>query len=117
MEHIVVDEKTTVMINYDLYRNIKENHRHFYESISLTKKYLDETDDVFKEFINKKLYSNRGKCYVVENILKHWLWGWYYVAVLCSEGNSHRMILLKNLSCDYPTIKNRMEENKIEFNL
>lgn len=115
MERIEVDKKTTVKINFDLYRKVKENHRHFYLSVSLTKKYVNETDDVYRMYIDKKLHSNKGKVYFVENVLKHWWWGWYYVAVLRSEGNSHRLILLKNISCDIKTVLNGIEETKKEF--
>lgn len=115
IERQVPSDGIIVRINHSLYDTIR-GMRNF--NVELRRKVLDSSDPVYRNMIEKKVTSNKTNLtYEITDVIKHWYWGWYYVAVLNQHNGPWRMIYLQNESCDFDIIKHSIRECEKEFNL
>lgn len=101
---------------------IIKNTKIYYNLSHLTK-VLDERKIKYpqKEIVNDHYLFNfklksvkTGKIYEIESIQKHWLFGWYYIALIACD-KSHAVVVFENINCDVEEIKECIVDFKNEF--
>jgi hypothetical protein len=60
--------------------------------------------------------SQSGKLYLIEKVVKHWLWGWY-IALLIQNNGSHCLVRWENISSGDDLIIDGIEQNRKRYSL
>ena len=69
-------------------------------------------------FFGKKVRKiSNGKIYVVDSVNIHWYNGYYYVATIRDDNNSHGVVFFENINCEEDIIIKRIEDFKEKYEI